>query len=169
VAAEHERLASGSEALPFPTGLTDLFTSTDGPSFWDRVLMSEEARDHRTGRASAVVLVEFVGVETTAAHMGREAFRQFFIRLAHLLSTEIRSSDHIARIGRARFGILLVETDEIAAINFVDRLRAACQPHLGHGDTSLRMGIGWASPHGDASLAEAMVIAEERLAADLTA
>jgi GGDEF domain-containing protein len=79
--------------------------------------------------------------------------------------TEIRSSDHIARIDRTRFAVLLTETGEIAAINFVERVRAACERQPGE----LRIAIGWASPTGKADLHDAMTLAEQRLVAEVEA
>ena len=81
-------------------------------------------------------------------------------------SVESRSSDHIARIDRTRFAILLTETDEIAAINFVERVRAACESVLRAPDL-VRIGIGWASPAGSTDLRAAIDVAEARVADEL--
>ena len=82
---------------------------------------------------------------------------------ARTLATEIRSSDHIARIDRTRFAVLLTETEEIAAINFVERVRAAFEQQPGE----LRVAIGWASPTGTSDLHDALATAEARLVAEI--
>ena len=56
--------------------------------------------------------------------------------------------------GAGRFAVLLPETDEIAAINYVERVRRACELWLESGAIALRLAIGWAGTAGDPSLAE---------------
>jgi PleD family two-component response regulator len=77
-----------------------------------------------------------------------------------------RTSDHLTRIGPNRFGILLTETDEIAAINFVERVRVAGPKSVPRTADLVRFVFGWASPKaGDAP--EAVVRrAEDRMALD---
>jgi GGDEF domain-containing protein len=88
---------------------------------------------------------------------------------ARTLAREIRSSDHIARLESARLAILLTETDEIAAINFVERARASCERAIG---TEVRAMIqvcfGWASPPSNGDLSDAMTLAVQRLENDRT-
>ena len=42
--------------------------------------------------------------------------------------------------------MLLPETDEVQAINYVERVRAECDRWLAAGAVSMRLAIGWASP-----------------------
>ena len=71
-------------------------------------------------------------------------------------------------IDRTRFAILLTETDEIAAINIVERVRAACEYQLGASEL-VRIAIGWASPSTTSDLRAAIDVAAERLAEELHA
>jgi diguanylate cyclase (GGDEF)-like protein len=153
---------------PAPSGWSDALTGTDGPRFWDRLIASEVARVGRYERPATVVLVDIVGLDDYARAWGPEVAVRLFIQLARTLSVENRSSDHIARIDRTRFGILLTETDEIAAINFVERVRAACEAELDSPEY-VRIGIGWAGPHGSNDLRAAIHVAEVRLAEELKA
>jgi diguanylate cyclase (GGDEF)-like protein len=150
-----------------PKGWTDPLTGIDGPRYWDRVVSSERARVTRYGRSATVVLVDVVGLEALAAQWGPDVAVRAFIRLARTLSREVRSSDHIARIEPMRFGIMLTETDEIAAINFVERARTACQCELGLASEFVHVGFGWASPSGKADLSSALDAAAERVLHDL--
>ena len=68
---------------------------------------------------------------------------------------------------RLRFGILLTETTEIAAINFVERARAACERDLQVATEVVNVAFGWASPPKGGDLTDAMGLAAERLAAEL--
>lgn len=150
-----------------PKGWSDPLTGIDGPRYWDRVVSSERARVTRYGRSATVVLVDVVGLEALAAQWGPDVAVRAFIRLARTLSREVRSSDHIARIEPMRFGIMLTETDEIAAINFVERARTACQCELGLASEFVHVGFGWASPSGKADLSSALDAAAERVLHDL--
>jgi diguanylate cyclase len=148
--------------LPKPDGWTDPLSGTDGPRFWDRVVESENARWRRYGRPVTVVVVEFTGLVSDGTWLGRELVMQTFARVAQVLTMAFRSSDYQARIGPGRFGILLIDTDEISAINFVDRIRAACQNELDE-HSGFGMRTGWASPAEGETLHSAVDRARARL------
>ena len=148
---------------PEPAGWSDPLTGADGPRFWDRVLASEAARSRRYDRPATVALIEIVGLEAFVHAWGAAITERTFVRLARTVATEIRSSDHIARIGRTRFAVLLTETDQIAAINFVERVRSSCEGQVGE----LGIAIGWASPAQTSDLHDAMLVAERRLLEEL--
>jgi hypothetical protein len=63
--------------------------------------------------------------------------------------------------------VILTETDEIAAINYVERVRERVGRDLGMVGDYVRMGFGWASPTASTSLATSLAKAEKRLLADL--
>jgi diguanylate cyclase len=149
---------------PRPSGWSDALTGTDGPRLWDRLVSSELARVRRYHRPATVVLVEIAGLESFARLWGADVAERTFVKLARTLAVEIRSSDHIARIDRARFAIMLTETDEIAAINFVERARTACERHLSAPSATIQVAMGWASPNSTSDLRAAIDIAERRLA-----
>lgn len=151
--------------LPEPDGWTDALSGANGPRYWDRVVANEEARRRRYGRTATVALVELVGFDDERSFLSAELLRTLFTRVARVIVSEVRASDHVARIGAARFGILLVETDEVSAINFVDRLRQSLRVELGP-DPYFSARIGWASPAEGASLDDARATAADRLAKD---
>lgn len=95
-----------------PTGWTDQLTGTDGPRLWERILSSETARVKRYHVHATVVLAELTGIDRFSAVWGADAAGRLFVQLARTLAVEVRSSDHIARLGLTRFGVLLIETDE---------------------------------------------------------
>jgi hypothetical protein len=59
--------------------------------------------------------------------------------------------------------VLLPETDEVAAINYVERIRRACELWLESGAIAMRLSIGWASTAGDVGLNGAIRVASDRL------
>lgn len=164
---ESSSAAADDLFLPSPTGWTDVLTGTDGPRYWDRVLTSEQARLRRYRRPVTIALAEIAGLDVLARRWGVDVAERLFVKLARALAGEVRSSDHIARIERTRFAVYLTETDEVAAINFVERARVSCEALLGLARNDVRVGIGWASPPVKGDLAEAHATAAARLAADL--
>lgn len=176
-ASQHDDSASESDAawigatddtalVPDPVGWTDTLTGAEGPKYWDRLISGEKARLRRYGRPVTVVLMELLGCEEIAVWMGREIALQTFARLSRALVSQIRTSDHIARIGTNRFGLLLVETDELQALNFIDRVLKHLRESIEREGRDIRIGVGWASPVAGDRLAGAIALAEERLATD---
>src|SRR4051812_26344935 len=48
--------------VPAPPGWNDPLTGTDGPHYWDRLVISEAARVRRYKRPTTVVFVEIAGL-----------------------------------------------------------------------------------------------------------
>jgi diguanylate cyclase (GGDEF)-like protein len=160
---------AGHPAWPtMPSGWSDAVTSTDGPRYWDRLLSSERDRVRRYRRPATIVFIEIANLERLGVLWGEDVAAQSLVRVGRTVMHEIRSSDHAARIDVARFAVFLPETTEIAAINFVERVRASIDEALGQMAETVHVGIGWASP-ADGNLDVALEVAEERLAADLSA
>jgi diguanylate cyclase (GGDEF)-like protein len=150
-----------------PDGWADVLTGADGPRLWDRIILSEQARVARYHRPVTVAFAELVGLDGLAGLWGWDVAERALAACARRLGREIRSSDHIARLEQARFGILLTETTEIAAINFVERARSSCERELKTTGDVVRIGFGWASPPDKGDLTDAIGIAVARLAAEL--
>ena len=155
--------------FPPPAGWSDSLTGTDGPHFWDRMLLSESERVRRYKHPSTVVLVEINGLARLARQWGPDVAERTLVMAARRLAKEIRPSDHVARIDPARFGILLTETSEIAALNFVERARAAVEVDLQVASEVVRVAFGWASPPAGGDLSDAVALAAVRLDAELKA
>jgi diguanylate cyclase (GGDEF)-like protein len=156
-----------AHGIPEPIGWEDPLTGLEGPDFWQRVLVAETARSFRYKRELTVVVAELEGVldmsETWGEDVGRHAIRE----AAQCLRRMSRTSDYTTRIGPTRFGVILTETDEIAAINYVERVREAGPRSMPRGGENLRFSFGWASlKHGES--AEAVVRrADSRLLAEI--
>jgi len=150
-----------------PSGWSDPTTGTDGPRYWERLILSESARISRYKRPATVVLVEIAGLADLGRLWGPRVVEHTLASAARILSKEIRTSDHIARIEPLRFGVLLTETTEIAAINFVERARTACDRDLQVATEVVGVAFGWASPPNGGDLSDAMAIATKRLEAEL--
>ncbi len=147
--------------------LVDPLTDLVGPEVFDRILRTESARSVRYRRGATVVLVELDGVEKLLDTWGPDVAASTIAAVGRRLRRSCRESDYLARVAANRFGLILPETDEIAAINFVERARESCQPELRFAARDLRVGFGWASPTPNGTLLDARDRAEARLRSDL--
>jgi diguanylate cyclase (GGDEF)-like protein len=155
-----------TNAIPEPIGWEDSLTGLEGPDFWQRVLVAEVARASRYKRALTVVIAEVDGLTSMSGTWGSDVGRHAVREAAQCLRRASRSSDYCTRIGTARFGVVLTETDEIAAINYVERVREAGPRTMPRAGESLRFNFGWASPKQGESADALVRRAEKRLQAE---
>jgi len=147
-------------------GPLDADTGLDVGAAWARWLTEEEARIRRFHRPATVVLVELAGLDRLAARLGPEAAERLIPPIATTMRREARVTDHLARLSATRFAALLPETDEIRAINYVERVRGACDLWLASGAVALRLSMGWAEIGPNRSASVATADAETRLFAE---
>ncbi len=153
--------------IPEPAGWEDPLTGLQGPDFWQRSLVAEVARSARYRRSLTVVIVEVSGVQSLGELWGWDVARHAVHEAAQCLRRTSRTSDICSRIGSVRFGVALTETDEIAAINFVERVREAGPRAMPKGADGLQFSFGWASPKQGESADAVVRRAESRLALEL--
>ena len=153
--------------IPEPAGWKDALTGLGGPDAWHRTLVSEVARAARYGHELTIVVVEVEGVMELQDELGEAAARHALREAAEALRRESRSSDLCMRTGLTRLGVVLPETDEIAAINFIERVREAMPGQVPAGAGRLRLSFGWASPRPGESADVVVRRADRRLADDL--
>jgi diguanylate cyclase (GGDEF)-like protein len=151
---------------PCPGLGIDPLTGLEGPLGWSRLVEVENARLLRYRRPVTVVMIEVEGLQRLVDRLGEEPAERLLPVIAEALRREARTSDWVARVGDGRFAALLPETDEIQAINYVERVRVACEPWLASAAVPLRLTIGWASPAAATDLESALSRAEERMHAD---
>lgn len=149
-----------------PEGWADAASGLPGPVFWRTILAAESARSARYRRPATVVLAELVGLDRLAERWGDDVARQAVVTVARVLRAGGRTSDYVARLDAARFGMILTETDEVAAINYVERARERCERELRAAAEGVRVAFGWASPSGSSTLMAAADQAETRLRAE---
>lgn len=133
---------------------------------WDEELRREHARATRYRRPATVVLVEVLGLERLARQLGQDVADRVVVAVGSTLRAEARVADQVAALSPTRFGTLLPETDEIQAINFVERVRQDCDRWLESGIGQLRVAIGWAQIGPSQAADRALAVAEERLLAE---
>jgi diguanylate cyclase (GGDEF)-like protein len=150
-----------SEGVLEPT--LDPETGLDSPLTWANAIAIEEARSGRYGRPVSVVVAELDGLDKLAELLGADIADKLIPPVAEALRKSARAADRVARLSHNRFAVLLVETDEVRAINYVERVRSACDTWLEASAIAVRLSIGWASPATDGDLRSAVRIAEHRM------
>lgn len=141
----------------------DRLTGLLSPTDWNRLIADEDVRHARYKRPATVVVIELDGFDRLVGALGQLAADRVIVAVSDTIRRHARKADHVARLGPSRFGVLLPETDEVAAINYVERVRQASDLWLESGAIALRLAIGWASPVVDSSLTGAQAQAIERM------
>lgn len=133
---------------------------------WRSWLAEESARTARYHRPATIVVVELSGLDRLAELLGPAAASRLLPPVVETLRRHARAADRLARLGPTRFGVLLVETDEVQAINYVERIRSGCDLWLAAGAVALRLSIGWAEIQADRPGDVTFLEAERRLYAE---
>jgi diguanylate cyclase (GGDEF)-like protein len=141
---------------PAPDGLADQAT-------WSRAMREESARAARFGHPVTVVIAGLPRLDVLADRFGGGVADRVALEAARLLVSEARDTDRIAKLGDARFGVLLPETDETAAGDYVERVRTATDGWLESAGLSIRLSLGWASPAEGGDVMAAAATAEQRM------
>jgi diguanylate cyclase (GGDEF)-like protein len=157
-------LEGGSPATqPGGTEWLDPLTGLEGRLAWERAMREESARLDRYGRSAAVVVAEVDGLGRLAERFGSEPETRIVRAVGDALRRQARATDRVARVDETSFYVLMPETDEISAINYVERVRAICDRWLESGAVSLHLSLGWASPLPGGDLGTALHVAHDRL------
>lgn len=151
---------------PAQPPFVDPATGLETAAVWYDALRHEDARRARYGHAATVMVMELVGFELLGERLGAEVADRLIVPVAATLQRNSRAADRIARVGHTRFQVLMPETDEISAINYVERVRETTDMWLEAGAVAVRTAIGWASPPNGGSLVDAARLADERMQAD---
>ena len=145
-----------------PRGRDALTGMLDALAF-EEVLSHEDAREQRYRRSATVIVFELDGLAKIVDRLGSEPGDRIEAALGDTITRLARRADYVARLERGRYAALLPETDEVAAINYVERIRRACDLWLESSAIAMRLAIGWASTTGDATLEGAIRLATERM------
>ncbi len=117
----------------------------------------------RYRRPVGVVVAELDGLLRFEGRFGSDAGSRVLAAVGDAMRRNARRTDRVAHVGGGRFLVMLPETDEIQAINYVERVRGECERWLEAGAVALHVSIGWASPSAVGELDTALRTAEERM------
>jgi diguanylate cyclase (GGDEF)-like protein len=147
-------------------GWHDAETGLFGPRAWDAIVGTESARCARYHRTATIVVVDLVGFGELESVWGADVAPREVTAIGSVVRSSARLSDYVARLGPRRFAILLPETDEIAAVNFVERIRQRCTEAARQAAAGARCAFGWADATKERTLLEAADLAVDRLSTD---
>jgi diguanylate cyclase (GGDEF)-like protein len=150
-----------------PASGVDALTRLMGPGAFTRLVIAEDVRIQRYHRPATVVIFELGGLDRLIDRLGADAADRVVPALADTMRRLARDVDHVARLAPGRFGVLLPETDEISAINYVERVRRACELWLESGAIALSLAVGWAGTTGEPTLLETQRLATDRMYVEL--
>jgi diguanylate cyclase (GGDEF)-like protein len=150
--------------LSMHDGLTGLVNAR----FFGAVLDREIDRCHRTGRASAIMLIDvdhFKQVNDTYGHAVGDAVLQ---SLAQELRANLRIMDTAARVGGEEFAVFLPECSPEDAIRAAARIHAAISPleiHVAQHTilVTTSAGLAWSDPRSLASGAALLAQADHEM------
>jgi len=147
---------------PSSASVADLAGLADGAT-WERAVREESARAARFGRPVTVVMAELRNIDDLADHLGRDVADRVVVETARRLSSAGRAVDRVAWLGAARFGVLLLETEEAQAPGYVDRVRSTADDWLQSAGLTIRLSLGWASPVDGRDVFAAATLARQRM------
>jgi diguanylate cyclase (GGDEF)-like protein len=146
--------------------LVDPITGLASRQAWNDALRREEDRLARYRRPATILVADLDGLDRFAAAFGQDVASCLIPPVAAAISRNARHADIVASAEYGRFVALLPETSEVAATNYVERVRAECDSWLEACAVTIRMAIGWAQPIGSDSLADALRLAIDRMNSD---
>jgi diguanylate cyclase (GGDEF)-like protein len=155
-----------SATISSPRG-RDPLTGMLDPLAFEEALIHEDAREQRYRRSATVIVFELDGLAKIVDRLGWDPGDRIEAALGDTITRLARRADYVARLERGRYAVLLPETDEVAAINYVERIRRACDLWLESGAIAMRLAIGWASTGGDTTLDGALRTATDRMRLEL--
>lgn len=171
---DHEAVPSSGGSSPDeaaavsgPAPMRDDLTGLIGPTGFMDLVVAEDARIRRYHRPGTIVVFELDGLDRLSARLGQAAVERVVPAVADTITRLARDADHVGRMGPGRFAALLPETDEVAAINYVERVRRSCELWLDSGAIALQLVVGWAGTAGDPTLPEAYRLATDRMYTEL--
>lgn len=133
---------------------------------WKEAFRREQLRLARYDCPVTLVVAEIDGLDSLASVIGLGAADRLLAPIEAVMRRNTRATDVLARTARRRFAVLLPETDEIVAINYVERARSECDMWLETRGLAVRLAIGWAQPIAGGSLADALRLAHDRMNTD---
>ena len=119
-------------------------------------------RRARSGDDVAIVVLDVVGLKRVNDSLGHAAGDDLLIAVASAVRSQLRSHDHVGRIGGDEFLAVLPRTDHGGATRMAERVVAAAgRLRVGAGDAGVAVALsaGWASTTDDDELDPGLLIA----------
>jgi diguanylate cyclase (GGDEF)-like protein/PAS domain S-box-containing protein len=123
----------------------------------DRLKMAAARQQRTPGATTAVLFLDLDGFKPINDSRGHEAGDELLIEVGSRLTSAVRTSDTVARIGGDEFAVICENADEAAVRVVAERVHAAlAEPvRLSHGESlpvSVSIGVALSPPHAVADL-----------------
>ena len=140
-----------------PPANIDHLTGLPNQHGWQVLLEEEEAALKQEGADAMAMMVELNEPENSADGAGSVDWDNTLNRVAHLLKSHVREQDGLARVGPARFALLLRGVNARQGDHAAEKIGQALA------DAGIRAGLGHAMRLASGSLANAVRIADIRM------
>jgi diguanylate cyclase (GGDEF)-like protein len=145
----------------------DALTGVGNRRAWERTLALEEARCARYGTPVGVVIVDLDGLKAINDAKGHPAGDALLRATAEVLTSCVRESDTVARIGGDEFAVLAIESDPAATGALAARIRASLRDaeiaaSAGVANRDPRQGLVAAVADADAAMYRAKELARQQ-------
>ncbi|MFC7516213.1 DUF484 family protein [Herbaspirillum sp. GCM10030257] len=149
-------------------GLTDPLTGVNNRRYIERRLLEEIGRSWRQSYALSCMYIDIDHFKRINDRMGHQAGDEVLRGVAARIKAELRLSDALGRFGGEEFVVLLIDTEQVDAVNVAERIRLGIAEHplvLLSGQTlDVTVSLGVAALDTKAS-AESVEAAAQRLVA----
>ena len=125
-----QRVALESELLRERTKLDHMAHHDQLTGLPNRVLLRDRlshalARDHRSGRSTALMVIDLDGFKTVNDTLGHAAGDQLLVEVGARLRRALRDEDTVARLGGDEFAVVAAGLDDAGAVQVVAARAAA--------------------------------------------
>jgi GGDEF domain-containing protein len=144
---------------------TDALAALDDVATWGRRITGEGGGGRPYPRPVSIVRIELAGLAALDGAQGEAAGDRLVGAMADTLRQLARDTDHVARLGRGGFGVIMPGTPDDAASTYVSRVKRAFEPWLQPDADAVGPVIGWATTSGNLDLVDVELAAMRRMRA----
>ena len=146
---------------------TDPLTGLYNRRYFEKALAFECDRAHRVGRPLGLLIMDIDQFKRYNERFGHPAGDQVLRQVASTLSSQLRRTDIVSRLGGEEFAAILPEDSRDAVAAAAERLRHAVVQHSapvfeGQELPSVRVSVGGVSLPGDKASPQALIDAADR-------
>jgi diguanylate cyclase (GGDEF)-like protein len=121
--------------------LTDYLTGLPNRRAADQAMQREFDRSTRSGKPLSLIYGDLDGFKGVNDKLGHAEGDKVLIEVGHRLQNEMRTYDHLSRLGGDEFCIVLPETDHALALKIASRLEQSIKLQVGDGPLTQNVGI----------------------------
>jgi len=128
-----------------------------------RLAKTEIDRSSRYGHPFAVIVMDIDNFKQINDNLGHETGDRLLIKVVETIKCHLRAIDIVARFGGDEFAILLVRTDDRAALLVIRKLQKKLLEFMGKNKWPVTFSIGLATYHSVPESVEETIMAADKL------